>query len=701
MGLIFIRALPEAEFRHRAAHGFKPPYYVPPGTHASTADWAEAEIRLLKAEGRALRARLAEVEVQQSGTGGWDEGRWWHGGERVFPRDGLSEVTSGVRTLPEGATVEDGMAEMGVSRMVLVGHDTADDAEKEKLLMRVQHAEHEREGLQRRLEEAQAERDNVRHQLVETETDRSTLQQHLTTAESDHTALDALYQQALSNQMQYLSQLRHHRGTISVIVRIRPPLCSPPAGSPQPTHTITPPGTLHILPGPNSPAPPESFTFDGIISGPSSTSSLAPQISSLATTTLQTHCRTTVFAYGRTGTGKSHTLSEVLSTLAVALFSPSTTTTTTGVKAKVSLVEIYNDTLLDLLVAPKKRSTKAAEPHQAEVKVKTTAATVDMTRSPAATETVSSAAGLLALVARGNARRAVAATECNAASSRSHSVLTIQMLLSDDKGEETKKNGGKGAGAGGGGGTFVVIDLAGHEDVGKSGVGERGGRAFAEARGINQSLHHLGKVFSELGGARQPGAKQTVSMTASFRADLLTRVFGWVLGYGPEEGGGRGRGRSRVLMVATVALDDAEGVGGARQTLGYAAQRFATVQHEQIELPVTLILDLDLDIDLTLVHTHLPDPPATPTLSAPCIQRILHDKRDKGVTEADVVMAAIAPRPLYDAALFPPGHTLALSGYNDDTLYLLTRSFTDDLITLLGRRWVLTTPLSHGWRLWR
>ena len=92
------------------------------------------------------------------------------------------------------------------------------------------------------------------------------------------------------------------------------------------------------------------------------------------------------------------------------------------------------------------------------------------------------------LVEQGDRRRAAAATKMNAASSRSHAVLTIS-LEAIAIGPEAAESGAVRRGR------LHLVDLAGSERQGRTGAtGDR----LKEAASINLSLSALGNVISAL-----------------------------------------------------------------------------------------------------------------------------------------------------------------------------------------------------------
>ena len=213
-----------------------------------------------------------------------------------------------------------------------------------------------------------------------------------------------------------------------------------------------------------------------------------------------------VFAYGQTGSGKSYTmegpaqdrgvnyraLSELFALTRVdehrgSAFSPYNTAAPATAAAdavppnhffyliSVSIVEIYNEQIVDLLV--KRRDQRPLDIKQSPNN--------DGVYIPDLTETaVSSVADvhrLLQDIAYPN--RHVSATGMNEHSSRSHCLLFVRVSGSNYATEEKTF------------GRLVLIDLAGSERLTRSGVS---GQGVKEAQCINQSLSALGNCLNAL-----------------------------------------------------------------------------------------------------------------------------------------------------------------------------------------------------------
>lgn len=214
----------------------------------------------------------------------------------------------------------------------------------------------------------------------------------------------------------------------------------------------------------------------------------------------------TVFAYGQTGAGKSYTMmgSDIDSDegkgvipriveqiFASILASPGSIEYT----VRVSYMEIYMERIRDLL-APQNDNLPVHEEKNRGVYVKGLLEIY-----------VSSVQEVYEVMRRGGATRAVAATNMNQESSRSHSIFVITI---------TQKNVETGSMRSG---QLFLVDLAGSEKVGKTGAS---GQTLEEAKKINRSLSALGMVINSLTDGK--------SSHIPYRDSKLTRILQESLG---------------------------------------------------------------------------------------------------------------------------------------------------------------------------
>ncbi|CAH2322374.1 kinesin KIF11 [Pelobates cultripes] len=238
----------------------------------------------------------------------------------------------------------------------------------------------------------------------------------------------------------------------------------------------------------------------------------------------------TIFAYGQTGTGKTFTMEGERSADEeftweqdpLAGIIPRTlhqifeklSENGTEFSVKVSLLEIYNEELFDLL-SP---SPDVSERLQMFDDPRNKRGVIIKGLEEV---TVHNKDEVYHILERGAAKRTTASTLMNAYSSRSHSVfsVTIHMKETTVDGEELVKIG-----------KLNLVDLAGSENIGRSGAVDKRAR---EAGNINQSLLTLGRVITAL-VERAPHIP--------YRESKLTRILQDSLG-----------GRTKTSIIATVS----------------------------------------------------------------------------------------------------------------------------------------------------
>jgi len=213
----------------------------------------------------------------------------------------------------------------------------------------------------------------------------------------------------------------------------------------------------------------------------------------------------TIFAYGQTSSGKTHTMEGVIGDPVKQGIIPRIVNDIFNhiyameenleFHIKVSYFEIYMDKIRDLLDVSKINLSV----HE------------DKNRVPfvkGATERfVSSPEEVFEVIEEGKANRHIAVTNMNEHSSRSHSVFLIN--VKQENLENQKKLSGK----------LYLVDLAGSEKVSKTGAE---GTVLDEAKNINKSLSALGNVISALAD----GNKTHIP----YRDSKLTRILQESLG---------------------------------------------------------------------------------------------------------------------------------------------------------------------------
>lgn len=224
----------------------------------------------------------------------------------------------------------------------------------------------------------------------------------------------------------------------------------------------------------------------------------------------------TIFAYGQTSSGKTHTMSGpniedielqgIIPRMVRTVFNRiETASEAIEFTVKVSMVEIYCEKIRDLIDVTKD-NLKIHEDKNKGVYMANITETY-----------ITGESDVYDLMKLGNQNRSVACTQMNAESSRSHSIfiLTITQNNSEDLSCKTGK--------------LYLVDLAGSEKISKTGAE---GQTLEEAKMINKSLTCLGKVIKALTDKKQTHIP--------YRESKLTRILSESLG-----------GNSKTCLVIT------------------------------------------------------------------------------------------------------------------------------------------------------
>ncbi|CAM9298740.1 unnamed protein product [Ectocarpus sp. 12 AP-2014] len=194
--------------------------------------------------------------------------------------------------------------------------------------------------------------------------------------------------------------------------------------------------------------------------------------------------RVCVFAYGQTGSGKTYTMEGPKSDRGVnfralgELFSLSNQDHTKEFQFRVSMLEVYNESIKDLFVEPG-RPAAAANKHDVRLDKKGRVYVEGLVECEV--ETLEEVEELVVL---GGRNRTVGNNNVNEHSSRSHLVLQVHITSTDVATGYVQH------------GKLNLIDLAGSERI-KSTAAE--GQQLKEAQNINRSLSALGDVINSLG----------------------------------------------------------------------------------------------------------------------------------------------------------------------------------------------------------
>ncbi|KAJ5212280.1 uncharacterized protein N7498_003926 [Penicillium cinerascens] len=244
----------------------------------------------------------------------------------------------------------------------------------------------------------------------------------------------------------------------------------------------------------------------------------------------------TVFAYGATGCGKTHTITGtaqqpgiIFLTMQELFERIDERSAEKSTEVSLSYLEIYNETIRDLLVpGGSKGGLMLREDTNQSVSVAGLSS-----HHPQNVEQV------MDMIMRGNECRTMSPTEANATSSRSHAVLQINIAQKDRNADVNEPHTMA---------TLSIIDLAGSERA--SATKNRGERLF-EGANINKSLLALGSCINALCDPRKRNH-------IPYRNSKLTRLLKFALG-----------GNCKTVMIVCVS-PSSQHFDETQNTLRYA-----------------------------------------------------------------------------------------------------------------------------------
>jgi len=322
------------------------------------------------------------------------------------------------------------------------------------------------------------------------------------------------------------------------------------------------------------------YTFDRVFSPEENNAAIYAETTKGLISGVLEGYNATVFAYGNTGAGKTHTMMGNPSEPGIAALTLRDLFTLAGERrcthrVLVSFVEVYNENIRDLLLS--RAGGGSGGPY------------LDLREDPIRGPVVAGvtqvrardASDVMACLEAGNRNRTQQATAANSVSSRSHAVLQI-VVESRDKAEGivAKIKIGK----------LSLVDLAGSE---RAAVTKNRGKTLAEGANINRSLLALGNCISALASHDRSG-RRAMGRFVPYRDSKLTRMLKDSLG-----------GNCHTVMIAAVSAS----VGSFEETLNtlkYADRakniRTSVVRVElsvdhHVSRYVDLIADLRNEID--------------------------------------------------------------------------------------------------------
>ncbi|XP_061117796.1 centromere-associated protein E-like isoform X2 [Conger conger] len=267
----------------------------------------------------------------------------------------------------------------------------------------------------------------------------------------------------------------------------------------------------------------KSFSFDRVFSAEESTNQLYQDIAKPLVVSAVEGYNGTIFAYGQTSSGKTFTMmgcSRIPGVIPLAMEDVFQTIKNCPKKEfllRVSYMEIYNETVTDLLCDSWKR--KPLEIREGNYK--------NVYVADLSEELVTSAEQALSWIRKGEKNRHYGKTKMNQRSSRSHTIF--RMIL------ESRERSDPASGENADGAIIVshlnLVDLAGAERASQTGAE---GARLKEGCNINRSLFTLGQVIKKLTDENQGGF-------TNYRDSKLTRILQNSLG-----------GNAKTVIICTI-----------------------------------------------------------------------------------------------------------------------------------------------------
>ncbi|GAV70969.1 Kinesin domain-containing protein/DUF3490 domain-containing protein [Cephalotus follicularis] len=339
-----------------------------------------------------------------------------------------------------------------------------------------------------------------------------------------------------------------------------------------------------IFQNPNLERPATSYTFDKVFNATCSTQKVYEEGAKDVTLSVLTGINATIFAYGQTSSGKTFTMSGIAENAIKDIYEHIKNTQERDFTLKFSALEIYNETVVDLLNRESGSLRLLDDPEKGIIVEKLIE------------EVVQDSQHLRHLIAICEAQRQVGETSLNDKSSRSHQIirLTIESSLRENSGRVK---------------SFIaslnLVDLAGSERASQTNAD---GTRFKEGSHINRSLLTLTTVIRKLSGGRRSGH-------IPYRDSKLTRILQHSLG---------GNARTAIICTMSPALSQVE---QTKNTLSFATSAKEVTNNAQVNMVVsdkTLVKLLQKEVARLEAELQSPEPS-----SSSCLRSLLMEKELK------------------------------------------------------------------------
>eukprot|EP01138_Halocafeteria_seosinensis_P002096 gb/GECG01002145.1/.p1 GENE.gb/GECG01002145.1/~~gb/GECG01002145.1/.p1 ORF type:complete len:1237 (+),score=253.12 gb/GECG01002145.1/:1-3711(+) len=317
------------------------------------------------------------------------------------------------------------------------------------------------------------------------------------------------YQSELKERRKIFNELQELRGNIRVFCRVRPLLENEAKQGDSNCVTVKDEQTIQVA---HTKGKVKNWELDRVFDPDYSNDKVYEEAAGIATSVMDGY-NACIFAYGQTGSGKTFTMEGTRESRGVnyralqSLFTlrdERTRKNDFSYEIDLSMLEIYNESIRDMLVP------KAEQPSKLTVRESAEGVHVP----ELSVRKVETLEDVMKVLREGHRNRTSFATNMNEHSSRSHAMVSVFVEGYNHVTETMLK------------GKLHLIDLAGSERVAKSGsTGER----LKEAQNINRSLSALGDVIAsrvaKKGHTPYRNSQLTYLLKDSLAGDSKTLMF--------------------------------------------------------------------------------------------------------------------------------------------------------------------------------
>ncbi|XP_071691739.1 kinesin-like protein NACK2 [Rutidosis leptorrhynchoides] len=326
------------------------------------------------------------------------------------------------------------------------------------------------------------------------------------------------------------------------------------------------------------------YTFDKVFDSSCSTDKVYHQGARDVAISAIKGINATIFAYGQTSSGKTYTMRGIAENVIHDIYAHIQKAEERSYALKFSALEIYNETVVDLLNRDSGALRLLDDPEKGTVVEKLTE------------EVVEDGQHLRCLISTCEAQRHVGETSLNDRSSRSHQIirLTIESSLRDDSGCMRSLLG-----------SLSLVDLAGSERAAQTNAD---GARLKEGSHINRSLLTLTTVIRKLSGGKKTDH-------IPYRDSKLTRILQTSLG---------GNARTAIICTLSPALSHMD---ESRNTLSFATSAKEVTNTAKVNMVIAdkqLVKHLQKEVTRLKAGLLSPEPS-----SSECLKSLLLEKEQK------------------------------------------------------------------------